>query len=57
MPFTTPEHVHVPRVDELAKEGLAKPVPAGGWRIEPEGQQRIYEAMAENAAHTKELAR
>lgn len=43
-----PPLVHVPTVAELATEGLARQVAPGYWRLEPEGQRRIYAAMEVN---------
>lgn len=56
-----PELEHVPTVLELAAQGLARPVDGGSaYRIEPAGQQLIYDAMKRNAERLKadpELAR
>jgi hypothetical protein len=53
---------HVPTVAELAAEGLAFPVAFDGkrrpthWRLKPEGQQRIDDAMERNAAELRARA-
>lgn len=39
---------HVPTVDELVKQGLARAHPHGGFTIEPAGQQLMLDAMKRN---------
>lgn len=51
--YQHPELEHVPTVLELAAVGLARPVAKNAYRLEPEGQQRIYEAMRRNADRLK----
>lgn len=48
-----PELEHVPTVLELAARGLARPVHGSAYRIEPEGQELIYDAMRRNAERVK----
>jgi len=40
--------VHVPTVEELTRQGLAKPSQHGGHTISPEGQRMITDAMMHN---------
>jgi len=53
--FYPPDLEHVPTIAELAKRGLARNEAKSGtrFRVSPEGQKLIYDAMERNAARCR----